>query len=150
MSEGNNIYKQMETIEQIIRNENDGLLFDKEETELINHSVSDFNSYINNENDNDIKYSAETQRKNILKAIKQFEQALDNDHEVAMSLINFGISTFLLVKKIECCDPSLIYYHGFDKDGNRCMLIQHVSQINFLLKAQKKKDPSKPAHRIGF
>lgn len=107
-------------------------------------------------NDNDIsdiiniQNLAEEQYKIILEEIKAFEQQLDDEHEVALMMTNFGVTVTLYIKKIGYSNPSLIFYYGIDSNGNRCQLIQHISQINFLLKAAKKLDPISPPHRIGF
>ena len=92
---------------------------------------------------------ADEQYKHIMEQIKEFEKTLDNEHEVALLLTNFGQSVQLNVTNISYQNPYLIYYYG-TVDGNECQLIQHVSQINFLLKAVDKETLSRPARRIGF
>lgn len=85
----------------------------------------------------------------ILDRIKEFEEGLDEDHEVALRLASFGQAITLSVIDIGYSNPSTLVFHGFVGDQH-ATLIQHVSQLNFLLLAVKKADPTKPARRIGF
>ena len=85
----------------------------------------------------------------IIERIKEFEDALDNDHEVALRLASFGQSITLSVVDIGYSNPSTLVFHGYVGD-QPATLIQHMSQLNFLLLAVKKADPEKPPRRIGF
>lgn len=93
--------------------------------------------------------TAEWQFKYICEQIKKFENSLDYDHEVALYLTSFGQSIILNVTKISYEDPCLIYYYG-NVNGQKCQLIQHISQINFLMMAVEKENPQEPPRRIGF
>lgn len=94
---------------------------------------------------------ADWQYEKICEQIKEFQDNLDNEHEVALMLTNFGKSIILNVTSLGFQNPCLIYYYGTVGE-NECQLIQHISQINFLLMAVPKADPEKPARRvkIGF
>ena len=85
----------------------------------------------------------------IMERIKEFEDTLDNDHEVALRLASFGQSITLSVVDIGYSNPSTLVFHGYVGD-QPATLIQHMSQLNFLLLAVKKADPEKPPRRIGF
>lgn len=85
----------------------------------------------------------------IVERIKEFEEDLDEEHEVALRLASFGQSITLSVTDIGYSNPSTLVFHGFVGD-QPATLIQHVSQLSFLLLAVKKADPTKPARRIGF
>ena len=85
----------------------------------------------------------------IMERIKEFEDTLDNDHEVALRLASFGQSITLSVVDIGYSNPSTLVFHGYVGD-QPATLIQHLSQLNFLLLAVKKADPEKPPRRIGF
>ena len=85
----------------------------------------------------------------VMERIKDFEEELDNDHEVSLLLTSFGQSVTLAVTEIGYSNPTTLVFHGF-VNGQRATLIQHVSQLNFLLLAVKKADPEKPPRRIGF
>jgi len=85
----------------------------------------------------------------ILKRIKQFEDSLDEEHEIALKLASFGQSVTLSVTGVGYSNPSTLVFYGYVND-QPATLIQHVSQLNFLLLAVKKADPERPPRRIGF
>ena len=86
----------------------------------------------------------------IMERIKDFEDKLDYDHEVSIQLASFGKSITLAVSEIGYSNPTTLVFHGIVDGNQRATLIQHVSQLNFLLVAVKKSDPEKPPRRIGF
>jgi len=92
---------------------------------------------------------ADWQYEILCEQIKEFQDSLDCEHELALMLTNFGQAITLVVTNIEYQNPSLIYYYGYVND-QYCQLIQHVSQISFLMMAMPKPDPNVPARRIGF
>ena len=47
-------------------------------------------------------------------------------------------------------DPDVITFYGSDGSGARTQLVQHVSQLNVMLRALPKSVEDKPANRIGF
>lgn len=92
---------------------------------------------------------ADYQYELIMEAISEFQKNLDNEHEVALQLASFGQSIIMNVTDIGYANPSIIYFYGY-VNGKDSTLIQHVSQLNFLLTSVAKADPNKPARRIGF
>jgi len=96
-------------------------------------------------------YLADYQYEIIRNAITEFENSLDQDHEVALKLASFGQTIVLNITDLGYSNPSLIHYYGFiDGSDSKAELIQHVNQINFLLLAVRKADPNKQPRRIGF
>ena len=85
---------------------------------------------------------ADTQYKVIMERIKEFEDDLDDEHEVAIKLASFGQSILLSVTDIGFSNPFTLVFYGF-VDGQPATLIQHMSMLNFLLIAVKKEDPKK-------
>lgn len=85
----------------------------------------------------------------IMKRIREFEGGLNDDEEVAVRLASFGSSVTMSVTDISYSNPSTLVFYGYVGD-QRSMLVQHMSQLNFLLLAVKKEDPSKPSNPIGF
>lgn len=88
----------------------------------------------------------------IMERIKDFEDQLDDEHEVAVKLTSFGQAITLSVTDIGYSNPSTLVFHGYVGD-QPATLIQHMSQLNFLLIAVRKADPEKPPrrmNRIGF
>jgi hypothetical protein len=88
----------------------------------------------------------------VCKAIKdyveEFERELDDEHEIGIRLASFGGVVVFHAEKIGFSKPNVITFYGVTEEGERVQLIQHVSQLNFLLKAVKKRE-DKPT-RIGF
>ena len=85
----------------------------------------------------------------ITEQIRDFEQNLDDEHEVAVRLASFGSSITMIVTDISYQNPDILYFYGF-VNGKDAQLIQHTSQLNFLITSIEKEDKSKPARRIGF
>ena len=85
----------------------------------------------------------------IKEQIAEFEQTLDGEHEVALCLASFGTSVTMLVSNIGYQNPDILYFYGY-VNGHEAQLIQHASQLNFLLTSVEREDKTKPARRIGF
>lgn len=85
----------------------------------------------------------------IVDEIRDFENQLDINHEVAVKLASFGSSITMVVTSIGYQNPDMLYFYGF-VNGKNAQLIQHINQLNFLLISVEREDKSKPAHRIGF
>ena len=85
----------------------------------------------------------------VVEQIKGFQDQLDEDHEVGLLLTAFGTSVLMQVTDIGYQNPDLLYFYGY-VNGTKSQLIQHSSQLNFLLTSVEKEDKSKPARRIGF
>jgi hypothetical protein len=88
--------------------------------------------------------------RHLLSQIRRFDSELDPDHEVGMKLVSFGQSNTFHVDSIGFYNPSLVVFVGLTEDSNRVELIQHTSQINFLLLALPKLQPDQPKRKIGF
>lgn len=80
--------------------------------------------------------------------VRAFEKELDEDHEVGARLVSFGTSIQIHVHAISYTAPFLITFSGVTENGDAVRLIQHVSQLSFLLVALKK--ISDAPYRIGF
>lgn len=85
----------------------------------------------------------------LMSFIKDFEARLDEEHEIAIKLTSFGQAITMEVDSIGYANPSLIIFNGFI-NSKESMLLQHISQLNFLIISIKKTDESRPARRIGF
>lgn len=80
--------------------------------------------------------------------VEEFERGLDEEHEVGVRLASFGGVVIFHAEQIGFTKPNIITFYGVTEDGEKIQLIQHVSQLNFLLKAVKKREHK--ASRIGF
>lgn len=80
--------------------------------------------------------------------VLEFQNSLDPDRDVALLLTHFGNSILMEVTHIGYEESVLIIFKGY-VDGRESTLIQHVSQLNFLLTSVPK-DPDQPRRKIGF
>jgi hypothetical protein len=80
--------------------------------------------------------------------VEAFEAQLDQDHEVAVRLVSFGGAVQFHAEQIGFSKPNVITFYGVTAEGERVQLIQHVSQLSFLLQAAKKLGET--PRRIGF
>ena len=81
--------------------------------------------------------------------IQNFEEQLDSEHEVAMGFAG-GDAGVMRIEGMGYFDPDMITYYGSDTSGARTQLVQHVSQLNVMLRALPKQNEAAPANRIGF
>jgi hypothetical protein len=87
----------------------------------------------------------------LFKVIEEFEKKLDDKSEIGMKLVSFGQTIIIHVQGIGYYDPSLIRFIGLSSEGaDPVELVQHISQISFLLAAVPKLEPEKPRRTIGF
>lgn len=96
-----------------------------------------------------IAYSySDTQFEIIKDHILRFQAGLDREHDIGLLLTNFGQSVMMEVTQIGYEESVLMVFRGF-VNGQPATLIQHVSQLNFLMMAVPK-EPDKPKRKIGF
>ena len=81
--------------------------------------------------------------------IQNFEKTLDGEHEVAMGFAG-GEAGVLRIEGLGYFDPDIVTFYGSDSGGAKTQLVQHVSQLNVILRATPKPKPQEPAKRIGF
>lgn len=86
--------------------------------------------------------------KGLMEYIKTFEAGLDDEHEVAARLVSFGSTVQFHVESVGFKAPSLVTFLGVTDGGERVQLVQHVSQLSFLMLAVRKRE-ERP-YRIGF
>mgnify|MGYP001814016504 CR=1 FL=1 len=95
------------------------------------------------------KSPAEWAYERLILYIKGFEKTLDNEHEVAMGFTDTGAGV-LKIEGLGYFDPDIVTFYGIDGEGARVQLVQHVSQLNVLLRATRKPDTAGAPRRIGF
>ena len=81
--------------------------------------------------------------------IQNFEEQLDNEHEVAMGFTG-GDAGILRIEGMGYFDPDIVTFYGSDPSGAKTQLIQHVSQLSVLLRALPKEVEEEAPTRIGF
>lgn len=84
----------------------------------------------------------------LVSSINDFEQKLDNDHEIGGRLVNFGSNLAFHIENLGYWGPDFVIFYGSNDEGQPLELIQHISQVNVLLVGLKKvfDEP----RRIGF
>jgi hypothetical protein len=80
--------------------------------------------------------------------VKAFEAELDGDHEIGARLVSFGSAVTIHVQQVGYSRPSLITFTGLTEKGDKVQLVQHISQLSFLLLAVRKIGDT--PYRIGF
>lgn len=95
------------------------------------------------------KSPAEWAYERLILYIQHFEKDLDNEHEVAMGFTG-GDAGVLRIEGMGYFDPDIVTFHGTDTAGAKTQLVQHVSQLNVMLRALPKQIPTEEPQRIGF
>jgi len=95
------------------------------------------------------KSTAQWAYERVVLYLKKFEEQLDNDHEAAMGFAG-GDAGVLRIEGMGYFDPDIITFYGVDPNGVKAQLVQHVGQLNVMLRALPKKSPDAPPKRIGF
>ena len=97
----------------------------------------------------DEKSPAEWAYERLILYIQNFEARLDGDHEVAMGFTDTGAGV-LRIEGIGYFDPDIVTFYGADQTGARTQLVQHVTQLNVMLRAVRKPTEGVEPRRIGF
>lgn len=98
----------------------------------------------------DQKSPAEWAYERLILYIQNFEEQLDDEHEVAMGFAG-GEAGVLRIEGLGFFDPDIVTFYGSDPMGARTQLVQHVSQLSVILRALPKEAPQQePPRRIGF
>lgn len=95
------------------------------------------------------KTPAEWAYERIVLYIQNFEKTLDGEHEVAMGFTGSDAG-IMRIEGMGFFAPDILTFYGTDPGGVKSQLIQHVSQLNVVLRAMPKAVQSEPAQRIGF
>ncbi len=95
------------------------------------------------------KSPAEWAHERLVLYIRNFEQQLDANHEVALGFAGSDAGV-LTIEGLGYFAPDILTFYGRDEEGMKTQLIQHVSQLSVMLRAVPKAEPEEPARRIGF
>lgn len=97
----------------------------------------------------DEKSPAQWAYERLILYIQNFETQLNPSEEIAMGFTG-GDAGVLRIEGIGYFAPDIVTFYGRDEDGLRTQLIQHVGQLNVLLRALPKPLEATEARRIGF
>lgn len=95
------------------------------------------------------KSPAEWAYERLILYIQNFEEQLDNEHEIAMGFAG-GEAGVLRIEGMGYFDPDIVTFYGSDETGAKTQLIQHVSQLSVILRALPKEPAREEPTRIGF
>jgi hypothetical protein len=97
------------------------------------------------------KDDADTIAEELYDAALIYQQKLDTEHEVGAMLASFGQTVQISITGIGHVGKKLIKFTGvLVGNGSPVELLQHVSQISFLLVSVPKENPEEPKRQIGF
>jgi hypothetical protein len=90
----------------------------------------------------------------IMSQIRDFEKTLDREHELGVLLQLSGSWYNIVVLQIVALPPTLIMFKGVmtnpDETHAEVRLLQHINQVNLLLRKVKRANPEDPKRPIGF
>ena len=95
------------------------------------------------------KSPAEWAYQRLILYIQNFEEQLDEEHEVAVGFAG-GMAGVLKIEGIGYFDPDIVTFYGADQSGMKTQLIQHVSQLAVTLRAMPKDTLEDSPRRVGF
>ncbi|GHF37678.1 DUF6173 family protein [Seohaeicola zhoushanensis] len=95
------------------------------------------------------KSAAQWAYERLILYIQNFEKQLDGEHEVAMGFTGSEAGV-LRIEGMGYFDPDILTFYGTDLDGSKTQMVQHVSQLNVMLRAVSKPRKEDHARRIGF
>lgn len=79
-----------------------------------------------------------------------YMNTLADNEEIGMALASFGTQHTIHLESISALVPNLIQISGME-EGHRVELVQHISQLSFLLIRVKPTSPDGvPRRKIGF
>ena len=93
-------------------------------------------------------YLADFKFEKLREQIKDFQDSLSDDLDVCIQLAAYG-NQLICVENIGYQNPDILYFYGY-MNNNKVQLIQHISQLNFMLLAMPKSNSTKQPNRIGF
>ena len=95
------------------------------------------------------KSPAEWAYERLILYIDNFEKQLDRKQEVAMGFTGTDAG-IIRIEGLGFFDPDIITFYGSDENGARTQLVQHVSQLNVILRAVPLLPSEEEPRRIGF
>lgn len=95
------------------------------------------------------KSPAEWAYERLVLYIQNFEEQLDSNHEVGMGFAGGDLGV-MRIQGIGFFAPDMLTFYGADMTGAKTQLVQHVTQLNVMLRAAPKEEESEEPNRIGF
>jgi hypothetical protein len=86
--------------------------------------------------------------KRILAEIQSFQAGLDDSLDVGIQLVSLP-HCLIHVESVGYYQPNLVVFYGHI-EGTHTRLVQHLSQLNFVLTSVRRENPDEPRREIGF
>ena len=86
----------------------------------------------------------------IARELQRLEQELDDAQEIGVLLVSFSQGLRIHVREVTAREPNLIVFTGLTENGEPVTLVQHVSQLSFLVMKLPRLNPDEPRRPIGF
>lgn len=88
--------------------------------------------------------------KRLESVFSDYMQTLKDNEEIGVALASFGVCRQIAVETVRAYDPNILAIDGYE-DGQKVTLVQHISQLNFLLiPLPISSDAGKARRKIGF
>lgn len=101
-----------------------------------------------------IPHTSETRATSVIQhlveQIRTFEDGLDDEHDVGVQLMALGQAVAFHVRQITAIGPDHLVFDGATEEGSPVRLVQHVGQVNFVLRRMPRIDAAAPRRAIGF
>lgn len=94
-------------------------------------------------------HAAEDVFNHLLARVKDFQATLPENYELGIQLANLGANKAMNVRGMGYRNPNIIEFYGLLDGKTQVAVVQHVSQLSFMLVAVPPVEAEKP-YRIGF
>lgn len=101
------------------------------------------------EADQAMMQAAEQVYDHLIARVKAFQESLPDKYELGIQLANFGGERAVHVRGMGYRNPNIIEFYGLLEGQTQVAVVQHVSQLNFMLVAVPPVAEQEP-YRIGF
>lgn len=87
----------------------------------------------------------------VVAIVNAYNRTLNHDQEVGLMLTSFGQTVTVNITRIGYVGTKLILFSGFLTSNNAPVeLLQHVTQLNFLLVSLRRENSQEEKKHIGF
>lgn len=85
----------------------------------------------------------------LMAEIETFQAGLSASEEIAVFIVGGPAGASFFPTQLRAINPDKVLFGGIDPDDHPFMLVQHVTQLNFVMRAVRVEPDEKP-RRIGF
>lgn len=86
----------------------------------------------------------------VLQTIREFEEKLRPEQEIALKLGSFGHSITIFVEEIRLIGDSILVFQGSSPSGENATLMQNIHELSFVLAAIPKSPLVEQPRRIVY